>query len=309
MLHNSERELFKIKMVASFIDNYKEYFENNDIDARTADLVHGLDSKSVETVNMFIARYKKFIAAYEVLGDDFFINPKDFLSVDEKHLRPIPEKYIGKIAGERYEDNVFINHCGLRSINRKAREKIKGRDIIDGGAFVGDSALVFSEYRPNKIYCFEPTEKNRKMLDETIGMNDLGEMVSVVNMALGDKSGEGMMSVAGPGSTLLTKDKKQQQPTQITTIDEFVIKNDINLGVIKLDIEGYEYNAIVGALESIKKYQPILLIALYHSGKDFFEIKPMIENLGLDYDFKIVKENNTLFYEISLLAFPKPKKK
>ncbi len=307
-MHPSEREIFRFKMIASFIDDFKQYFEENDLDNKTADLIRGLDEKSVQTVTTFIERYKLFMKAYEVLGDKFFIMPKDYLSLDEKNLRQIPEKYIGKIAGERYEDNVFINHCGLKFINRKAREKIKGRDIIDGGAFVGDSALVLSEYRPRHIYCFEPTQKNQKLLYQTIEMNKM-DNVSVISSALSDESGSGIINIAGPGSSLMAKIKnKPKQETPITSIDEFAMENDLTLGLIKLDVEGYEYNVIKGAIETIKRDRPIMLISLYHRGKDFFEIKPMIEALDLDYEFKIVKENNTLFYEILLLAYPKVRK-
>ncbi len=308
-MDNSDRDIYRFKMVASFVDDFKEYFANNDIKKKTEQLLQGLDEKSTQTVKTFIERYELFIKAYEILGDNFFINPKDFLSIDEKHSRPIPEKYRGKIAGTRYEDNVFINHCGLKFINRKIREKIKGRDIIDGGAFVGDSALMFSEYRPRHIYCFEPTLKNQKLLNETIKMNNL-DNVSVISSALSDKPGTGVMNIAGPGSSLMPKNKKkQQQETPITTIDEFTKEKDLRVGVIKLDVEGFEYNVIMGALDTIKRDRPILLISLYHRGKDFFEIKPLIDNLGADYEFKILKENNTLVYEIILIAYPKLQKK
>jgi len=58
-----------------------------------------------------------------------------------------------------------------------------------------------------------------------------------------------------------------------------------------MDIEGYELEAIKGSLNTIKKFKLILLISIYHSGKDFFEIKPLIESLNLGYKFKIRKLN------------------
>ncbi len=303
-MHPSERQIFRFKMIASFIDDFKNYFENNDIEIRTKELISGLDEKSTNTVNTFIERYKLFMKAYDILGDNFFINPKDYLSNEEINQKPFPEKYKGKIAGKRYEDNVFINHCGLKSLNHKIREQIKNKDIIDGGAFVGDSALVFSEYRPKHIYCFEPTIKNQKLLNETIAMNNM-DNVSVISMALSDKKGSGTINIAGPGSTLLAKNKtKPTQETNITTIDDFASDNNLNLGLLKLDVEGFEFNVIKGAVETLKKHKPILLISLYHRGEDFFEIKPFIEKLDLGYKFKIVKENNTLFYEILLIAYP-----
>ena len=44
-----------------------------------------------------------------------------------------------------------------------------------------------------------------------------------------------------------------------------------------------------GALETIKEQKPVLIISIYHNYSDFFEIKPMIEDLNLGYKFKIIE--------------------
>jgi ligand-binding sensor protein len=55
-----------------------------------------------------------------------------------------------------------------------------------------------------------------------------------------------------------------------------------------MDIEGFEYFAIKGGLETIKRDKPVLIICVYHTGKDFFEIPPMIQNAVPSYKFKYV---------------------
>ena len=39
-----------------------------------------------------------------------------------------------------------------------------------------------------------------------------------------------------------------------------------------MDVEGFEYNVIKGGLNIIKKNNPIMIISMYHTAKDFFEI-------------------------------------
>ena len=76
--------------------------------------------------------------------------------------------------------------------------------------------------------------------------------------------------------------------------------------MIKMDIEGAELNAVKGAIETIKKFQPILLIAVYHTPQDFFEIKPLIENIAPNYR-SILKKLTPYHptYETTLIAYPK----
>jgi len=71
------------------------------------------------------------------------------------------------------------------------------------------------------------------------------------------------------------------------SIDEFVEERALNVGLIKLDVEGAEYEVVLGVKETIMKQKPILVISLYHTFKDFFEIKPLIESWGLGYKFEI----------------------
>ena len=74
-----------------------------------------------------------------------------------------------------------------------------------------------------------------------------------------------------------------------TTIDEYVEKNSLKVGLIKTDVEGAEKNLIKGAMKTITEQRPTLLISIYHSAEDFFDIKPMLESLNLNYQFRIYR--------------------
>ena len=67
--------------------------------------------------------------------------------------------------------------------------------------------------------------------------------------------------------------------------------------------EGAEQEFLRGAINTIKKYKPILLISIYHSIDDFLDIKPMIESWDLGYHFEIVKPvDGSIMFETMLIA-------
>ncbi|WP_237416290.1 FkbM family methyltransferase [Helicobacter saguini] len=79
------------------------------------------------------------------------------------------------------------------------------------------------------------------------------------------------------------------QIAEIITLDSYVEQNNIDVGFIKVDIEGFEQELLKGAFKTIKKFKPAMLISIYHNASDFFEIKPLIESWNLGYTFKFHK--------------------
>ncbi len=67
-----------------------------------------------------------------------------------------------------------------------------------------------------------------------------------------------------------------------------------NLGLIKMDIEGMESWAIAGAQKVIKQYKPVLVISIYHTPEDFFEMKDKIKELNPDYKFMFRRAEDIL---------------
>ena len=105
----------------------------------------------------------------------------------------------------------------------------------------------------------------------------------------GNMSPDFYASVARQFSTFM-RNYDNELKVQETTLDKFVEDNNLNVGLITIDVEGAEMDLLNGALNTIKNQKPILHISIYHKASDFFEIIPWIANLELDYEFKIVKE-------------------
>jgi FkbM family methyltransferase len=196
-------------------------------------------------------------------------------------------------------DSVFYYQNGMCDLNLSATAAagggggdIRSKSIIDAGGYIGDSAIVFAQYTDKKVYSFEPSKHNFKMMLETIKLNNLQNKIVPINKALGDKN-ENMVIATEYGAVTTveyqTDKNKDSQTVEATMLDKFVEDNDIEVGLIRTDVEGFEQNLLRGASETIKKQKPILLISIYHNAQDFFEIKPMIESWNLGYKFKIRK--------------------
>ena len=206
-----------------------------------------------------------------------------------------------------FEPETFYGKCGMDYI--ESLNKIKNKSIIDAGAFIGDTAIILSDYTDKNVYSFEPFLQNYNLMLKTIELNKKNNIIPV-NMALGDENKEiGMDASVGAGSGLSIENAKEsninniKNKVKMMTLDSYVKENNIEVGLIKTDLEGFEQPFLKGAIETIKEQKPVLIISIYHNYSDFFEIKPMIENLNLGYKFRIIKNRlNKVISETKLLA-------
>jgi len=281
---------------SSFVENYLFKKDSNE---RIASLKTNLDADSQKLIDKFIRR-QEYMFTHNILDNRFIF--------DSEELR---EQRLVRSFGRKknaYPDvclfpESFYYHSGLKVLPDDVLAKIKGKDVIDGGAFIGDTAITFSKnYSFGKIYSFEPDGSNYTKLKENIAKYDMKNVIPI-SKGIASKEGKVSFKVQGVASSISPGGSKE---IEVTTIDKFVENNgpDIDIGLIKFDIEGAEFDGITGSLETIKKFRPVLLISIYHTGKDFFEIKPLLESLNLGYKFLIKNINpNTPTREIMLIAY------
>jgi len=78
---------------------------------------------------------------------------------------------------------------------------------------------------------------------------------------------------------------------EMISVDEFVKENELEVGLIKLDVEGSELDVIKGAKKTIKMHRPVLIVSLYHKGQDFFEIPRIVKELVPEYRLRFINLN------------------
>jgi len=238
---------------------------------------------------------------------------------DQEHIKTLNKAYTFPYKFPEIElwvENCLLEHCATHfSLNQfplEIQKKIVGKDIIDGGGYVGESAMIFTEYDPKKVYTFEPNPGalpviSQVLEDNATSLGDRKSRIEVIPMALGKSKGtlsfhssDNLDAGAGLSKTW----KPNAHEVDVISIDEFAKDRTLDIGLIKLDVEGAEYDTILGAKEMIAKQKPLLLISLYHTFKDFFEIKPLIESWELGYKFEIRHhEPSTPDWGVVLMAY------
>ena len=196
----------------------------------------------------------------------------------------------GKYKFPEYDGTVHVLYSKYGTSKIQHKNKLKNKAVIDAGAYVGDSSVILSEFTNNKVYAFEPVDENYEKLLQTIRLNKLEKKIVPVKMCLENTKGnKTLYANINQLDTANSKHGSKKYIVNAISVDEFVKENNLKIGLIKSDIEGDEMNLLQGSKQTIISQKPVLLISIYHSGKDFFEIKKWIEDLNLNYKFKIVR--------------------
>jgi len=185
-------------------------------------------------------------------------------------------------------------------------EAAEGDTVIDGGGCYGETALYFAfkTGSAGQVISFEFMPENLSIFHLNMSLNpDLAQRVKLIEKPLWERSGEKLfIEGSGPG-TRIRSDASDPNARQIETIsiDDLVSKNGLDkLDFIKMDIEGAELKALMGAEKSIRKYRPEMAISIYHKPEDFWTISQYIAGLGLGYRFALrhftIHQEETVFF-------------
>ena len=292
---------------------FSDAMNREDSAQRFSALISGLDNESRNTVSDIIHRMGMIADGNKSLQDVYtqreqeeFVRMNDEFSSKIVKLNDNLYYYNGYyLPVNQFDSSVFFTRYGIDKLT--TLDSVRNKHIIDAGGYVGDTALLFSSYTDKNIHVFEASPSNMDIIRETIRLNHLDNIVPV-SKALGEKSGTARFSLGERNScNSLVERPGYNYPDHIevpvVTLDDYVRENDLEIGLIKVDIEGGEQLLLRGAVETIRTQHPILLISIYHSANDFFEIKPMIEKMCGKYTFRIVKPANpAIALETILLA-------
>ena len=292
---------------------FSDAMNREDSAQRFSALISGLDNESRNTVSDIIHRMGMIADGNKSLQDVYtqreqeeFVRMNDEFSSKIVKLNDNLYYYNGYyLPVNQFDSSVFYSKYAIDELT--TLDSVRNKDIIDAGGYVGDTALLFSSYTDKSIHVFEASPSNMDIIRETIRLNQLENIVPV-SKALGEKSGTATFSLGERNScNSLVERPGYNYPNHIEvpviTLDDYVRENNLEVGLIKVDIEGGEQLLLKGAVETIRTQHPILLISIYHSANDFFEIKPMIEKMCDKYTFRIIKPaNSAIVIETILLA-------
>ena len=143
--------------------------------------------------------------------------------------------------------------------------------FVDGGAYNGVTSLEFSKWvrgKYKKIYMMEPDKLMGSVAGEFIALMGIKNVETIRKGAYSESTILNFRNLADSASSCIDKNGESQIET--ITIDEM-----LNCGpatYIKMDIEGAELPALIGAEHTIKHYRPKLAISIYHKEDDLWNI-------------------------------------
>ena len=173
-------------------------------------------------------------------------------------------------------------------------EPLPGDIVIDAGIGWGDTTCYIASkvaYPGNGfVYSFDICETGIKMLNKQLGKNPQIKNVAPNLLALSDKSGQKVkITQESVGAKVLDADNSPSSSLSVVetiTIDDFKLRENIGkINFIKMDIEGSETRAILGASKTIRDDSPTLAISVYHDAQDLCDIPLLINSINPNYRY------------------------
>jgi len=185
---------------------------------------------------------------------------------------------------EFLNDIVFENFIGGAYDDIDVSNKV----VIDVGAGVGDTAILFALRGAKKVIAFEPFPSLYKKALINIKINGVEDRVSLINAGLGSFNGEVYAELSElQGYYLFKPAGKSGTKVKFYTLNSLIREHKIENGsILKMDCEGCEYETILNANpEDLKIFEQ--LIVEYHDG--YMELRKVLEDAGFEIMIKQMK--------------------
>lgn len=230
--------------------------------------------KTGEEKYLDYAYYAEHRAEFEAVSDKL---------ADEKS-RKVLEAYINQRVSGRFEYLQDLRDT-VQYFDDEIVDISAVNTFVDCGAYTGDTYEQFlKEYQrktgkeyAGRAYLWEPETENLRKLHS--GYDGNGR-VNIIEKGAWHTAETLHFSGNGTGGSVSEGDSETE--IRVDSIDNVIAEQ---VDFIKMDIEGSEYQAILGAESAIKKNHPVLAICVYHKRDDLLRIPKLIQELGGDYKF------------------------
>ena len=186
---------------------------------------------------------------------------------------------------------------------------LEAETFVDIGANVGYYSLLGAVLKPSLVvYSFEPSIGPLYFLKRNVELNGF-KNIQVIESAVGNENGTISFfeernlkynylqhHASGIGNTINSWDiaNFSKYDVNLTTLDAVLAtQQQHKIDLIKMDTEGTENCVLEGALETILKYQPIIICEVLH-GKIEAEMDRVIKDQMHYKIYQFLEEDNTL---------------
>jgi FkbM family methyltransferase len=157
-----------------------------------------------------------------------------------------------------------------------------GDVVVDIGANIGYFSLLCAArvFPAGRVYAFEPGARAWAHLTRNLGLNEVGKIVTPQQTAIGRETGRGHLRQSRPGDEDMAVLEDRVDPAgayedvAVTTVDEALSEVDRPIRLLKVDVEGREWDVLKGAERRLASDRPVLFVELSSSQQKRFGHEP-----------------------------------
>jgi len=292
--------------VAAFCDNRLA----GSIDEETNIKIIGIENLAADPKRFFIVITVADLPVYQKIYDQliesgfdrsqclFMENyieriPVDFLIKNRKKYKEVFDLLADEMSRETYIERIKrvfllsdISHVMVSATEQYFDEKVELTEqevFVDCGAYIGDTAMEFiqrvnGKYR--QIYMFEAEASKFGQIQENLK----GYRYKLYPYGVWSDNRELCFDADGSSASKVS-DNGEGMQIEVVALDNIEFEETPTF--IKMDIEGAEKEALMGAANIIATYRPKLAICIYHKRKDLYELPLLMKKLNPDYKLYI----------------------
>jgi FkbM family methyltransferase len=167
---------------------------------------------------------------------------------------------------------------------------VKDKNVLDIGAFVGDSPIYFILKGAKKVYAIEPHPDAYKEMIENIKLNNMENKIIPINMGINyekDYITIDVKDITHVAFSIFKSNNNTDIKVPAGKLSEIIEKYNIDAQILKMDCEGCEYDIILKDYDTIKEFEEIGFE--YHTCNTKIPVSKLLEKLNRDFECKIIK--------------------
>lgn len=166
---------------------------------------------------------------------------------------------------------------------------LKENDIVfDIGAHIGLYTTLFSQ-RTKNVYAFEPTSTYEKLLIPNLKRNGI-DFVTTEKLAVGNQSGTLTDKIFRIWGT-----PAEESQYNFTKLDEYIYEKNVYPTFIKIDVDSFDYEVLLGSEKFLKEYNPYVCVecnyALHYRNHQTGDINIFMNSIGYKSILQLDGEN------------------
>lgn len=160
---------------------------------------------------------------------------------------------------------------GIREFDAFLSAARQRKCFLDIGGHRGLFSGLFCAANPqNRAFCFEPSPALAKSARALATLNGFSDRFHVLERAAGAQSGRSTMLVDPVGGFVQVErfantmwGEPREIRLEIESVDDFCRNQKVSPELLKIDVEGYEHEVLLGAAQTLARLRPWVFLELH----------------------------------------------